>query len=97
MILNIHSGPLPRFGGVGMMQDRTQKAVLAAGVRYSGPTIHIVNEEYDHGQILAHWPIKIRPSDTPESLNARCNAVGQKLYVHVIRDFIHRLDHPQEY
>jgi phosphoribosylglycinamide formyltransferase-1 len=96
-ILNIHSAPLPRFGGQGMVQPISQAHVLAAGVRCSGPTIHLVDAEYDHGQILAHWPVPIRPDDTPESLNLRCNLAGMPLYVRAIGDFVHRLDHPDEY
>jgi len=96
-ILNAHSGPLPRFGGKGMMQERTQEAVLAAGITHSGPTIHMVDEEYDHGQILAHWPVKIRAEDTAAALNARCNLVGRELYVRAIQDFVYRLGHPNDF
>lgn len=96
-ILNFHPGPIPRFGGKGMMFTLVQEAVLKAGVEYTGPTIHLVDEEYDHGQTLAHWPIKVRRDDTPESLNERCNLAGRKLYVQVINDFIYRLDHPDEF
>ncbi|WP_433306377.1 phosphoribosylglycinamide formyltransferase [Actinoplanes sp. CA-030573] len=96
-ILNIHSAPLPQFGGKGMVQPVSQAHVLASGLRYSGPTIHLVDAEYDHGQILAHWPVPIRPGDTPESLNMRCNLAGMPLYVQAIRDFVHRFDHPDEY
>jgi phosphoribosylglycinamide formyltransferase-1 len=96
-ILNIHSAPLPRFGGQGMIQPYSQSRVIAAGVRFSGPTIHLVDAEYDHGQILAHWPVPVRPDDTPESLTDRCNAAGRPLYARAIRDFVHRLDHPDEF
>jgi phosphoribosylglycinamide formyltransferase-1 len=94
-IFNIHGGPLPRFGGKGMIHEQTQKAVVAAGVKYTGPTVHIVDEQYDHGQVLAHWPVKIRRDDTSESLNARCNLAGRRLYVAVLRDFLYRLEHPE--
>ncbi len=94
-IFNLHGGPLPRFGGPGMIQDRTQAAVLAAGVPYSGPTIHIVDDQYDHGPILAHWPVRVRPNDTPASLNDRCTTAGIDLYISVLRDHLHRLRHPQ--
>ncbi|BCJ39458.1 phosphoribosylglycinamide formyltransferase [Actinoplanes ianthinogenes] len=96
-ILNLHSAPLPRFGGQGMVQPVSQAHVLAAGVRFSGPTIHLVDADYDTGQILAHWPVRIRPDDTPESLNARCNLAAMPLYVRTIQDFVHRLDFPDEY
>jgi phosphoribosylglycinamide formyltransferase 1 len=94
-ILNGHSGPLPRFGGKGMIYSRTQAAVLAAGARYSGPTIHIVDAEYDHGQVLGHWPVRVRPDDTPATLDARCLVAGRQLYVQVLADFVYRLDHPE--
>lgn len=61
---------------------------------YSGPTIHIVDEEYDHGSTLGHWPVKVRPDDTAVSLNDRCNQAGKPLYVAVLRDYIYRLEHP---
>lgn len=96
-ILNLHSAPLPRFGGPGMMGARTQAKVLEAGVRWSGPTVHLVDAEYDHGQILMHWPVPVRADDTPESLLARCGVAGRELYVRAIADFVHRLDHPDEY
>lgn len=96
-ILNFHSAPIPRFGGKGLGGINAQVAVLEAGAEYTGPVIHIVDEEYDHGPILAHWPIKVRPDDTPESLNARCNAAGRKLYVQEINNFIYRLRHPEDF
>jgi phosphoribosylglycinamide formyltransferase-1 len=80
-----------------MIQPISQAHVLAAGVNFSGPTIHLVDAEYDHGQILAHWPIRIRPDDTPESLNMRCNLAGMPLYVQAIKDFVRRLDRPDEF
>jgi phosphoribosylglycinamide formyltransferase-1 len=95
-ILNIHAAPLPRFGGPGMIQPHAQAHVLAAGVRFSGPTIHLVDAEYDHGQILAHWPVRVRPGDTPESLNDRCNTAAMPLYVQALKDFVYRLDHPEQ-
>ena len=96
-ILNFHPGPLPRFGGKGMISTAIQRSILKEGVEYTGPTVHLVDEQYDHGQILAHWPLKVRPNDTPESLNERCNLAGRKLYVQVINDFVYRLDHPNEF
>ena len=70
-ILNIHPGPLPRFGGKGMYGLHVHEAVLAAGVPYSGPTLHWVDGSYDTGPIVAHAPVPVLSEDTPETLAAR--------------------------
>lgn len=87
-ILNVHPGPLPETGGKGMMGAAVQEALLAAGAKYTGPTVHIVDEEYDHGAILAHHPIKIEPSDTAQSLHEKCNFILKNFYVECIRDYL---------
>ncbi|HZD04887.1 MAG TPA: phosphoribosylglycinamide formyltransferase, partial [Longimicrobiales bacterium] len=79
-ILNIHPALLPAFGGKGMYGRRVHEAVLASGARVSGPTVHIVDERYDEGAILAQWPVPVRAGDTPESLAARVLAVEHRLY-----------------
>ena len=96
-ILNFHPAPIPQFGGKGLGGIAAQVAVLQATAKYTGPTIHLVDEEYDHGQTLGHWPVRVCPDDTPESLNERCNLAGRKLYVEVINDFVYRLNHPKEF
>jgi phosphoribosylglycinamide formyltransferase-1 len=70
-IVNVHPALLPSFGGSGMYGMRVHEAVLASGVRISGPTVHLVDEEYDRGRILAQWPVPVLQGDTPESLAAR--------------------------
>jgi phosphoribosylglycinamide formyltransferase-1 len=70
-ILNIHPALLPRHGGQGMYADRVHQAVLDAGDAVTGVTIHLVDEEYDHGQVIAQAQIAVRPDDTVESLKAR--------------------------
>lgn len=94
-ILNIHGAPLPEYGGKNMIQARTQKAVLESGATMSGPTIHIVTEQYDEGRVLGHWPVHVRPEDTPQTLNDRCNLAGRELYVSLLRDFEYRIQHPE--
>jgi phosphoribosylglycinamide formyltransferase-1 len=84
--LNIHPAPLPRFGGQGMFGEHVHRAVLAAGVAESGPTVHLVTEEYDAGDVLAHTPVPVEPGDTPERLAARVLAAEHALYWRVIRD-----------
>ncbi len=79
-ILNIHPALLPAFGGAGMWGNHVHAAVLEAGVRVSGATVHLVDEAYDRGQILAQWPVEVRGDDTPETLAARVIAVEHRLY-----------------
>jgi formyltetrahydrofolate-dependent phosphoribosylglycinamide formyltransferase len=70
-IVNVHPALLPAFGGPGMYGMRVHRAVLESGVYVSGPTVHMVDEAYDQGRILAQWPVPVLPGDTPESLAAR--------------------------
>ena len=70
-IINIHPALLPSFGGHGLFGARVHRAVLAAGARVSGATVHFVDAEYDRGPIIAQWPVPVAEGDTPESLAAR--------------------------
>lgn len=70
-ILNIHPGLLPSFGGKGLYGLRVHQAVISSGARFSGPTVHFVDEEYDTGPILAQRVVPVLPFDTPERLAAR--------------------------
>lgn len=79
-ILNIHPALLPAFGGKGMWGHHVHEAVLAAGARLSGPTIHYVDEAYDTGSIIAQWPVPVLSDDTPDSLAARVLVVEHLLY-----------------
>ncbi|PPJ37938.1 phosphoribosylglycinamide formyltransferase [Nocardia nova] len=70
-ILNIHPAPLPRFGGVGMFGRRVHEAVLASGVAVTGPTVHLVDSDYDTGRVIAHREVPVLADDTAETLAAR--------------------------
>lgn len=70
-ILNIHPALLPKFGGHGMFGQHVHRAVLEAGERTTGVTIHLVNSEYDQGRIIAQTEVPVLPDDTVESLAAR--------------------------
>lgn len=70
-LLNIHPALLPAFGGKGMYGLRVHRAVLESGARVSGATVHLVDEEYDRGRIVAQWPVPVLAGDTPETLAAR--------------------------
>lgn len=78
--LNIHPALLPSFGGKGMYGVRVHEAVLRAGAKLSGPTVHYVSERYDDGEILAQWPVPVLPDDTPASLAARVLEAEHVLY-----------------
>jgi phosphoribosylglycinamide formyltransferase-1 len=87
-IMNIHPGPLPRFGGIGMYGKAVHEAVLASGVEVSGPTIHLVDNEYDHGKILAFEPVPVFQGDTPETLQKRVYEAEMGLYPLALQDFL---------
>lgn len=79
-MVNIHPALLPAFGGQGMYGMRVHRAVLAAGCRVSGATVHLVDEDYDRGRILAQWPVPVLDDDVPETLAARVLRVEHVLY-----------------
>jgi phosphoribosylglycinamide formyltransferase 1 len=78
-MVNIHPALLPGFGGKGMYGMRVHRAVLEAGVRVSGVTVHLVDDRYDEGAILAQWPVPVLAGDTPETLAARVLAVEHRI------------------
>jgi phosphoribosylglycinamide formyltransferase 1 len=78
-ILNIHPALLPAFGGPGMYGQHVHQAVLASGASQSGATVHLVDEQYDRGAILAQGRVPVLPGDTPESLAARVLTVEHRL------------------
>jgi phosphoribosylglycinamide formyltransferase 1 len=86
-ILNVHPALLPGFGGQGMYGMRVHRAVLAAGVRVTGATVHLVDEKYDEGPILAQWPVPVLPGDTPETLAARVLRVEHLLLPAAVEAF----------
>jgi len=86
-ILNIHPALLPSFGGKGMYGQRVHQAVIEYGVKLTGVTVHIVDEEYDHGPIVLQRAVKVLEGDDPESLSKRVLEVEHKLYPEAIRFF----------
>ncbi|KAI4298767.1 hypothetical protein L6164_032285 [Bauhinia variegata] len=83
-IINIHPSLLPAFGGKGYYGMKVHRAVIASGARYSGPTIHIVDEHYDTGRILAQHVVPVLANDTAEELAARVLKEEHQLYVEVV-------------
>ncbi len=70
-VINIHPALLPDFGGKGFYGRRVHVAVLAAGCKTSGCTVHFCDNQYDHGPIILQRRVPVLPDDTPETLAAR--------------------------
>jgi formyltetrahydrofolate-dependent phosphoribosylglycinamide formyltransferase len=83
-MVNVHPALLPAFGGKGMYGGRVHRAVLESGVRLSGPTVHFVDELYDHGAIIAQWPVPVLPNDTEATLAARVLFAEHRLLPRVV-------------
>ena len=79
-ILNIHPALLPRHGGAGFYGHRVHEAVLASGDEESGPTVHVADEQYDHGPVLSQIRVPVLPDDTPDSLAARVLEQEHRIY-----------------
>jgi phosphoribosylglycinamide formyltransferase-1 len=81
-IINIHPSLLPKFPGL-----FAWKQALAAGEKITGCTVHYVDEEIDHGDIIAQREVPVLPDDTPETLHARIQIAERDLYPEVINTF----------
>jgi phosphoribosylglycinamide formyltransferase-1 len=90
-IVNIHPALLPKYGGKGMYGRFVHAAVIAAGEKESGITIHFVDEHYDHGDIIFQATCTVEPSDTPESLAARIHALEHQHFPEVVDRLLQQL------
>ncbi len=89
-IINIHPALLPKFGGKGMYGMNVHKAVVEAGEKLSGITIHLVDEKYDNGTILFQAQCPVHPTDTPEDVAARIHTLEQAHFPAAIERYITR-------
>jgi phosphoribosylglycinamide formyltransferase-1 len=87
-IVNIHPALLPRFGGKGMYGEFVHQAVIAAGEKTSGITIHKVDEIYDHGEQLFQISVPLAPDETPKSLAEKIHLLEHEHYPRVIEELI---------
>lgn len=87
-IINIHPSLLPKHGGKGMYGIRVQEAVLAAGDKEAGCTVHYVSAEVDGGGIIAQEAIAVVADDTPESLAERVQQAEKALLPQVVGNFV---------
>lgn len=90
-VINIHPALLPAFGGKGMYGHHVHEAVLQQGAKVSGCTVHMVDDQYDHGPIIAQRTVDVKENDTTETLAARVFQEECKLYPEAIRGLIARL------
>jgi phosphoribosylglycinamide formyltransferase-1 len=86
-ILNIHPALLPKFGGKGMYGMHVHEAVINSGDKISGVTVHLVDEEYDHGPIVRQRTIAVDEAETPETLATKIHRIEHQLYPEVLQLF----------
>ncbi len=87
-IVNIHPALLPKYGGKGMYGSRVHEAVIAAGEKESGITIHFVDELYDHGKVIMQATCVVESTDTPESLAEKIHLLEHKHFPLAIKGVI---------
>lgn len=84
-ILNVHPALLPRHGGKGLYGRRVHDAVIAAGDKETGITIHLVNGEYDKGPVVAQLRLPVRAGDSAEDVENRVKAAEPDFYIQTLR------------
>ena len=87
-IINIHPALLPKHGGKGMYGMHVHEAVVAAGEKESGITIHYINENYDEGDIIFQATCEVLPADTAEEVATKVHALEYAHYPHVIEEVL---------
>lgn len=90
-IINIHPALLPKYGGKGMYGMHVHEAVVAAGEKESGITIHYINENYDEGDIIFQAKCEVLPADTPEEVAMKVHALEYAHYPHVIEEVLEKI------
>lgn len=90
-IVNIHPALLPKFGGKGLYGQRVHEAVLAAGERESGITIHHVNEQYDEGDIVFQARCAVEPGDSPADLARKVQLLEHRHFPEVVEQLLRQL------
>ena len=87
-IINIHPALLPKFGGKGMYGDRVHEAVVAAGEKESGITIHYINEHYDEGNTIFQAKCPVLPEDSPADVAKKVHSLEYEYYPQVIEKLL---------
>lgn len=86
-IINTHPSLLPKFGGPGMYGMKVHTAVWESHEKFSGPTIHFVNAEYDKGNIITQTKIELKETDTPSVISAKVQAIEKIQLVEILKQF----------
>jgi phosphoribosylglycinamide formyltransferase 1 len=86
--INSHPSLLPKFGGKGMYGDHVHRAVVAAKETTSGISVHLLNEHFDEGPVLAQKPVPVLPGDTAETLAERIKTEERKFFPQVLEDLL---------
>lgn len=87
-IINTHPSLLPKYGGKGMYGMNVHTAVVKSGEKYSGVTVHYVNNKYDEGNIISQTKIELENGETPESLATKVQTAEKIQLVQVLKGFI---------
>jgi phosphoribosylglycinamide formyltransferase-1 len=87
-VVNIHPALVPAFAGQGFFGQKVHEAVLAYGCKISGCTVHFVDNQYDHGPIIAQQSVPVMDDDTPKTLGERVFAMECQLYPRVIHALV---------
>jgi phosphoribosylglycinamide formyltransferase 1 len=87
-VINIHPALLPKYGGTGMYGIRVHQAVLTAGEKETGVSIHLVDKYYDHGAVIAQSQVPVLPGDTAESLSHRVLEREHSFFMEIIAKII---------
>jgi phosphoribosylglycinamide formyltransferase-1 len=87
-IINIHPALLPKFGGAGMYGMHVHKAVVAAGEKETGITIHYVNEHFDEGEVIAQFKVDLIPSDQPEDVERKVRELEGRYFGKVVEELV---------
>ena len=89
-VLNTHPALLPRHGGQGLYGSHVHEAVIAAGDRITGVSVHLVDENYDTGPVIAQCEVPVEPRDDAAALAARVQAVERRFLVEVLQGIADR-------
>jgi len=92
-IINIHPALLPKYGGKGMYGNHVHNAVIKAGEKESGISIHLVNEIYDAGEIIFQAKVNISTNDTPESLATKIHQLEYEYFPKIIHHQLSNSNH----
>ena len=87
-MVNIHPALLPKYGGKGMFGMNVHKAVHEAGEKETGITIHLVNEQYDEGDIVFQAKCAIEPDDTPETIAEKVHELEHRHFPEVVKKLL---------